>query len=387
MIIEEKIKKKLLNFNDDEDIYQQFEKKCLYLSKLSGMKIDPTYYKLQYEIQEASIHDYVELQTEIYKTIDRKFPQIDFGMSGRLKSPFSYYEKIIRKYINLIEKDEFVIVEVLDDFAMKIFVSSINYPVDKISVDDDGIYIDSGPDEFRISEPNNIEYPVKNKLVTDAFEFDYNGKRITVIVEDGMSNVYIDNKIPYICTTINNEKVTLPLNSAITYKKSHKEDLVPYCAAIQDTVQDFLNSQGFMTKKRKDYIKHPKQSGYSSMQWSYYSEEQSLGLELQTRTYDMDAHSDWEHGVGYKPNEHNISSNSLNKVPRFVLTTKFPDGIHSLQMTEAECFEYIYHMSLKDYRKLIKANAEATLESKTVANQVTKEEQENLIEDTDGTQK
>lgn len=387
MVIEEKTKKKLLNFNSDEDIYKQFERKCSYLSRLSGMKIDPTYYKLQYDIQEASMNDYVELQTQIYKTIDSKFPQLDFGMSGRLKSPFSYYEKIIKKYINLIEKDEFVLVEVLDDFAMKVFVTSINYPVDKISVDDDGIYIDSGPDEFRISEPNNIEYPVKNKLVTDAFEFDYNGRKITIIVEDGMSNVYVDNTIPYICTTINNEKVTFPLNSAITYKKSHKEDLVPYCVAIQEAAQDYLNSQGFVTKKRKDYIKHPKQSGYSSMQWSYYSKEQSLGLELQTKTYDMEAYSNWERGLDYKPNEHIVSSNSLDKIPRFVLTTKFPDGVHTLQMTEAECFEYIYHMTLKDYRKLMKANAEAAMETKTVEETVTRKEQEIKIEDTDNLQK
>lgn len=358
MIIEEKTKKRLLTFNNDEDIYKQFERKCSYLSKVSKTKIDPSYYKLQYEIQEASMNDYVELQTEIYRIIDEKFPELDFGISGRLKSPFSYYEKIIKKFVTLLEKDEFAMVEVLDTFAMKAFVTSVNYPVDKISVDSEGIYIDSGPDEFRISEPFSLDVPYKNNLVTDAFEFNHNGRNILVLVEEGLNNIWTTNSIPYICATIEDEKVTLPLNSAITYKKSYKEDLVPYCSAIQETVQDFLNSKGFDTKKRKDYIKHPKPSGYSSMQWSYYSEEQSLGVEFQTRTYDMELYSNWERSVVYKPNEHTVSSNSLNMLPRYVLTTKFPDGIHTLQMTEAECFEYLYQMSLKDYRKLMKYKAE-----------------------------
>lgn len=387
MIIEEKAKKRLLTFDKNEDIYKQFEKKCSYLSKISGIKIDPSYYKLQYEIQEASMSDYIELQTEIYKTVDNKFPQLDFGISGRLKSPYSYYEKIIRKYVNLIEKDEFVLVEVLDTFAMKMFVSSINYPINKVSVDSDGIYIDSGPDEFRISEPIILDVPYKNRLVTDAFEFNYNGQIITALVEDGLSNIWINNSVPYICTTINNEKLTFPLNSAINYKKSHKEDLTPYCAAIQETIQEYLNSHGFTTKKRKDYIKHPKQSGYSSMQWSYYSEDQSLGLEFQTKTFDMESYSNWERGLNYKPEEHIISPNSLNKVPRFVLTTKFSDGIHTYPMTEAECFEYLYHIPLKDYRKLMKANADTTMKKTTVAEEVTKNEQETKTEDNDSIQK
>lgn len=359
MVIEEKSKKRLLTFNNDEEIYKQFEKKCAYLSRLSGLKLDPSYYKLQYEIQEASIADYVNFQTEIYEIIAKKFPELDFGISGRLKSPFSYYEKIIRKFVNLLEKDELKTVEVLDTFAMKLFVLSVNYPVDKISADSDGIYIDSGPDEFRISEPISLDVPYKNRLVTDAFEFNYNGRKILVLVEEGLNNVWTANNIPYICTTIDGEKISFPLNAAINYKKSHKEDLVSYCAAIQETVQDFLNTAGFTTKKRKDYIKHPKSSGYSSMQWSYYSEEQSLGVEFQTRTYDMELYSTWERQIAYKPNEHTISSNSLNMVPRYVLTTKFPDGIHTLQMTEAECFEYLYHMPLRDYRKLMKYKAES----------------------------
>ena len=357
MVIEKKLKSRLLSFNDDQDIYKQFEKKCLCLNRISSLRIDPSYYKLQYEIQEASINDYVELQTEIYKTIYEKFTELDFGLSGRLKSPFSYYEKIITKFVTLLEKDEYTMVEVLDTFAMKAFVSSINYPVNKISVDSEGIYIDSGPDEFRISEPFSLDVPYKNQLVTDAFEFNYNGRIITVLVEEGQKNVWITNNIPYICTNLYGERLTFPLNNAINYKKSHKEDLVPYCVAIQKTVQDFLNDKNFKTKKRKDYIKHPKPSGYSSMQWSYYSEDQSLGIEFQTKTYDMESYSNWERGY-YKPDEHTISANSLNKVPRYVLTTKFSDGIHTLQMTEAECFEYLYNMSLKDYRKLMKYRTE-----------------------------
>lgn len=345
MIIDKKVKEKLLTFNDTEDIYKQFEKKCAHLSKISGIIIKPFDYKLQYEIHEASINDYIDLQTELYEILYNKYSQLEFGMSGRFKSPFSHYEKVIRKFIDLIEKDDLRPVEILDDFAMKIFIRSITYPVDKVSIDSEGIYIDCGPDEFRISD---------NPDAQDAFEFDYKGKIINVLVENGQSNIWIDGRVPYISTTLNDEKITLPLNSAIQYKRSNKEDLVPYCYSIPKDVEEFYNSKGFITKKRKDYIARPKESGYSSNQYSFFSEEQNLGVECQIRTQDMEKYNNLERELGYKPSEKTISANSLSKTPRFVLTTKFPDGVHTYAMTDAECFEYIFGMSLKDYSKKMK---------------------------------
>lgn len=345
MIIDQKVKDKLLTFNDTEDIYKQFERKCAYLKRIAGIIVNPADYKLQYEIHEASMDDYINIQTELYETLYNKYPQLEFGMTGRFKSSFSHYEKIIRKFIELIEKDDLRPVEILDDFAMKIFIFSIDYPVDKVSVDTEGIYIDCGPDEFRISN---------NPDAKDAFEFNYKGRTINVLVENDQSNIWIDDGTPYISTTLNDEEIVLPLTDSTQYKRSNKEDLVPYCYSIQKDVEEFYNSKGFITKKRKDYIARRKESGYSSNQCSFFSEEQSLGVECQIRTQDMETYNNMERQWGYKPSEKKISANSLSKTPRFVLTTKFPDGVHSYPMTDAECFEYTFGMSLKEYRKQMK---------------------------------
>lgn len=341
MIIEEKIKSKLLTWNDIEPIYKQFEKKCSILTRLSGIIINPNDYQLQYELHASSMDSYISFQTDLYKTLYEKYPNLEFGMSGRLKSHFSHYEKVIRKFIELIERDEFRVVEILDDYAIKIFILSINYPIDKISIDIEGIYIDSGADEFRINDK-------------DTFEFLYDGKSLNIPVKDEQSNIWIDNGVPYICTNYNDKEIVLPLSTAITYKRSNKEDLVDYCYEIQKDIESFYNSKGFDTKKRKDYISRPKASGYSSRQCSFYSEEESLGIECQIRTYDMECFSNEERKIKYKPNEQKLSSNSLKKISRFVLTTRFGDGYKTYAMTDAECFEYIFGMSLQDYRKQMK---------------------------------
>lgn len=341
MIIDEKIKTRLLSWNDNEPIYKQFERKCASLTRISGVVINPIDYQLQYELHESSVDTYVDFQTELYGTLYEKYPNVEFGMAGRLKSSFSHYEKVIRKFVELFQRDEFKTAQILDDYAIKIFILSINYPVDKISVDSEGIYIDSGADEFRIDDG-------------DCFEFLYKDKPINVLVKEGASNVWIDNTIPYIRTVKNDEEIILPLNTATQYKKSTKDHLVDFCRDFQKDVEDFYNSKGFDTKKRKDYISKPKPSGYSSRQCSFYSEEQELGIECQIRTYDMERFSNEEREYGYKPSENKLSSNSLNKIPRFALTTRFADGYYTHRMTDAECFEYIFGTSLKEYRKQMK---------------------------------
>lgn len=341
MIIDEKVKNKLLTWDNDGSIYKQFEKKCATLSKISNLIINPEEYQAQYDSHVASMDTYVNLQTELYTSLYEKYPELEFGMMGRLKSPFSHYEKIIRKFVELFEKDELKVVEIMDDYAIKIFPMSINYPVTKASVDTEGIYIDSRADEFRIND-------------SDVFCFSHNGRLITVPVQEGQANIWISNSVPYISTTYNDEVLPFPLNEAITYKKSTKESLVEYCNMIRKDVQQFYNSKGFATKKRKNYIDTPKPSGYSSIQDSFYSEELDLGIECQTRTYDMERFNNKEREYGYKPSEHKASANSLNKISRFALTTCFQDGIHTYRMTDAECFEYLYGISLTDYRKQMK---------------------------------
>lgn len=348
MIIDKDIKNRLLTWNDEEPIYKQFEEKCATLSKLSGLIINPDDYQIQYEAQKSSVDYYMNLQNELYGFLYKKHPNIEFAMVGRLKAPFSYYEKVIRKYVEQLSKDEFRIVEVLDVYAIKAFLLNINYPIDKVSVDSEGIYIDSGANEFRIEKD-------------DCFEFTNNEKTINAIVSEGASNLYVDTSVPHICTTRNNEDFDFPLNSATMYKKSSEKHLVKYCYEFQTDTATFFNERKFTTRKKKDYIASPKASGYSSLQWSFYSEEESLGIECQTRTYDMEKFNNMEREYGYKPNEHKLSRNSLKKIPRFALTTQTSfseDGYTTWKWDDSECFEYLFGTSLKEYRKKMQPTVE-----------------------------
>lgn len=352
MVIDPKVKKDLLNWNDKEPIYSQFERKCAILSELSGTIIDPSAYQLQYDLHSLYMDSYVNLQTAVYGYIYEKHPELEFGMSGRLKSPFSHYEKIIRKSVELLEKDEFHAVEILDVYAMKIFIRSVSYDIDKISFDSDGPYIRSGANVYRLA--NN-----------DVFSIPYNGSTIDAVVkiEDReykngrikeCSNVFFENGVPYIRITRDNEKLVLPLNDAVKYKKSNRDDLVGYCTEVDKDVEKFLSSDReykFQIRKRKDYIANEKPSGYQSLQSSFYSAKKGLGIECQTRTTDMEIFNNLEREDGYKPNEHKITNNSLYKLPRYVVTSKFKNGYESYTMNKSECFEYLYKTTMDDYIK------------------------------------
>ena len=357
MFIDEKVKNKLMTWNDNEPIYKQFERKCATLSKMSGLVINPDDYQIQYESQMSSINHYMDLQNELYGFLYKKYPNVEFAIAGRAKSSFSYYEKVIRKFIEQLLKDEYRIVEILDVYAVKVFLLNVNYPIDKVSIDMEGIYIDSGANEFRIDKD-------------DCFEFVYGDKTIDAVVKEGFSNVYIDNTVPHICTTRNDKTFDFPLNMATTLKKSSKELLVKYCYKFQETIGEFYNDKKFTTKKMKDYIDTPKISGYSSLQWSFYSEENALGIETQTRTYDMEQFNNAEREYGYKPGEHKLSRNSLKRMPRFALTTKLPkesfnnwktnnkDEYGTWRWDDNECFKYLFGISLKEYRKMMQPTVE-----------------------------
>jgi hypothetical protein len=346
MIIDERLKKELLTWNDKEPIYKQFEQKCEALSQIANINIKPEDYQLQYNLHESSMDSYIALQKDLYGVLYEKYPNVEFGMAGRLKSSFSHYEKVIRKFVEQIQKDEIKNVEIFDDYAIKIFILYVNYPIDKVSFDEEGIYVNSGADEFRLDNG-------------DCFEFTQDNKIYKVTVAQDCSNVWYEDSIPYIKTTINDKLVTLPLNNATTYKKSAKNYLVNYCKSFQDDVEDFYHSKGFETKKRKDYISKPKPSGYESRQCSFYSDEEDLGLECQIRTYDMEQFNNLEREYGYKPQERDLNGNSINKVPHFVLTSRTQNGYQNYIMTYDECFKYVYGISFADYRK--KMSSQITL--------------------------
>lgn len=353
MVIDEKIKAQLLHW-EDKNIYGQFEKKCATLSKISGLNIDPSMYQLQYDLYTSHLNDYINFQTNAYAYIYKTHPEIDFTMAGRLKSRFSHYEKVIRKFIEQFEKDIFTNVKISDGYAIKVFIRSVAYDINKVSYDSNGVYVDYGKDEFRLVNNDVFSIPYGNRIIDAIVHAEKNeqGKTVFNIIKR-------DNEL-FISTKIDNDVVELPLSEATTYKKSNKADLVPYCKQLEEDIITFYTSkqfekqfeQKFEVIKRKDYISRPKESGYESLQSSFYSEESGLALECQVRTSDMEDFNNAERETGYKPNEHKLSSNPMDRLPRFALTTRFKrGGFQTYLMSEGECYEYIYKNSFKEYTK------------------------------------
>lgn len=329
------------HFNDTEPIRKQFVAKCAEISKLSGVQIDPYYYFEQFDNFSGSIAYFADIQTELYAKLKTKYPELEFGIRGRTKAPLNYYEKVIKKLIqNPFEKPK-----IYDQFANKIFLMSVQYSIDSINIEDEKVQIESDKELFDID-------------INDCFDFLYKNSIRAVLVED-LSNIIIDNGEVFILFLDKEDNTTkkLPLSNAIHYRKSSKDDLVPYCYEIRKDILEFYETKKFERKKTKNYIKSPKESGYESIQDSYYSTEYDVGIETQIKTFDMDKNAKddpMQCRTTYKPGVKDLNNNSIYRVPKYALTTGRKDTNIPLTYTPAEdvCFKYTFDFLKEDYLKL-----------------------------------
>ena len=69
---------------------------------------------------------------------------------------------------------------------------------------------------------------------------------------------------------------------------------------------------------------------------------------------DMEIFNNKERAEYYKPDEHKLTKNALQKMPYFALTTRVnfaEEGFTTWRWNDEECFEYLYGIPLKEYRK------------------------------------
>lgn len=331
-----------------ETVIKQFEKYCNELNKQYQTNIDPNYYISQFNNFSSSIQYFAELQEQLYIQLKTSFPNLDFGIRGRSKTAFSYFTKVLER----LKKDPFEIAEIQDLFANKVFVRSIDFPIDKISFYyDDSFAIYSGHHELDLIHDDALVFPNGNVIII-------RNPSEQIIKKD--SNLFIkDLDTGILCN----------LNDA-TLKRSNQTSLIPYLYEMEKVSYKFYSSIGFERCKIRDYIATPKESGYSALQDSFYSPELNLGIETQYKTQDMETASKEDPKQArntYKKGSREINENTLYQVPHYALTSCIYDRKKNQIVpithipSDDKCLEYTFHITKKEYLKEMALQAQIKL--------------------------
>lgn len=320
-----------------EVVIKQFEKRCTALNKKYQANIDPDYYISQFNNFSSAIRYFADLQEQLYMKLKTAYPNLDFGIRGRSKTAFSYFSKVLEK----LRKDPFELAEIHDLFANKVFVRSIDFPIDTVDSYFDGSFaINSGLQELNLIEGDVITTENCTTLIKNPS---------SQIVQQG-SEIFIKDLDTGIMQNLSNS----------TLKRSNKDSLVPYLYEMEKISHTFYSNEGFVRCKIKDYIATPKPSGYSSLQSSFFSPELNLSIETQYKTQDMEIASKEDPKQArntYKKGSREINENTLYQVPHYALTTcmydKELDNVVPITYipTDDSCLEYTFHITKPQYLK------------------------------------
>lgn len=328
-----------------EIVIRQFEKQCYALNKKYSCHINPDYYISQFNKYSSSIRYFSELQQKLYMELKTKFPNLDFGIRGRSKTALSYFTKVLDK----LKKDPFSIAEVQDQFANKVFLRSVNFPIDRIEIYDDGSFIiHSGIHELSLIENDALEFS------SDVHNPNYPN---TIVIRDLSEQIVVKDQD----LQIKDLDTGLMRNlTGSTLKRSNKNCLIPYVYKMRKISVDLYSSVGFNRCKIKDYIAAPKENGYSALQDSFYSKKLNLSLETQYKTEDMERDSKenpLQKRNYYKKGSREINKNTLYQVPHYALTTCIYDERKKQVIpttyipTDDKCLEYTFHITKEEYLK------------------------------------
>lgn len=342
-----KKKYKYMLDENDEDIIEQFKKCCYEMKRLYKTNIDVDYYIVRYNeyTSQNSLLQFKNIQEKMYHTLKSKYPDIDFGIRGRTKSPFSYFQKILNK----LEDNPKQPVYVNDECANKIFIRSRKCKINEIGIDNEGPYIIYGKEMIYIK-------------AGDCLNVNFNGRYYNNIYISSLSkSLFLKDDHIYVKTS---EGFIVPIQDGIL-EQSSKEDLIPFCYKFRDEIDKFYENLNFELVKQADYIANKKESGYSSLQNSYNLKTPnfSLSTETQIKTADMEYDSKTQPGQKrslYKPESRILSSNSIYKVPIYILTTAFPNienmpsqfACATVIPNPEECWNYTFKEKKKDNPEL-----------------------------------
>lgn len=322
-----------------------------------------------------------------------KFPNLDFTFEGRLKSEYSYFNKIIKEHIDgkFLDSSTHSRSLVYDTFAFRIILNSVSYDVnDSFSITNEKKnrkeyqFVTGSQDNdnktYRLNEGDIIQFSNGDSIsVTSDNIVDMNN-RIYVITESGSY---------------------LPINGA-KIVKSDRSTLDNLLYDIQNELSQFYEENSdfeHLENRDKDYVKHPKKLKYSisglkdtlanaspdilikrlkyhriddkdsinisrgpflpcyqSLHQSYYYRPYNTFFENQIRTIHMHNIAEYSSTFGhdvYKSNR--MDENSLSKLPTFITYSRkilrgkpnYSYEIHDIDYSVQKSFG----ISLEDFYK------------------------------------
>lgn len=326
-----------------EIVIKQFERQCDALNKKYNSNIDAYHYISQFNKFSSSIRYFSELQEKLYGELKTKFPNLDFGIRGRSKTALSYFTKVLDK----LKKDPFSIAEVQDQFANKVFLRSIDFPIDKVNIYYDGTYnINSGLHELSLikSDALNFSPDIQNPNYPNTIIIKNPSEQL---VSKG-NNLWVKDLDTGIMRNV----------TGATLKRSNEASLIPYLYKMRNISVDLYANSGFERCKIRDYIATPKESGYSALQDSFYCKKNNLSLETQYKTQDMERESKenpLQKRNYYKKGSREINKNTLYQVPHYALTTCIYDEVKKQAVpttyipSDDKCLEYTFHITKEAY--------------------------------------
>lgn len=219
----------------------------------SSINIDYGKYIAEYNKASKTLLPLVaKLKLKDFIFLCTKFPNFDFTFEGRLKSEYSYFNKIIKSYVENssvpIEHrknnpDSFF----YDIFAFRIVLNSISYNIDDSfsTIDKKGkvhykftTFKCDEKEAYKINEGDTIRFADGTKIVITKDNLVEMNSKIYVISENGSY---------------------LPINRAQIVKED-RSALTEALYNIQDALDQFYQENNFeeLEGRNKDYVKNPK---------------------------------------------------------------------------------------------------------------------------------
>lgn len=311
-----------------------------------------------------------KLNLKKFQFLSESLPNFNFDFEGRLKSEYSFFDKIIRQAIEKginpdnisTNKDDEPYYALYDIFAFRVILNSVSYNVDRAICT-----YNERKKAYQYQFANSNAKKLQNIKSGDVITFS-DGNSITVTP----NNLTLMNNVVYV---ISENGSYLPINgSKIT--KTDRSTLDKALYQIKDTLSSFYEANGYkhIENRDKDYVKNPKtlrhfvrdsqnrlitdlknrmtsentldliarlkryniknresmhlSNGkfipcYQSLHQTYYYEPYDIYFEDQIRTIHMHNIAEYSEHFGhdvYKSNR--LDENSLSKLPSFITYSK-----------------------------------------------------------------
>lgn len=356
----------------EDSAVEKFIKSANQLHQMdNSINIDYPKYIAKYNQASKTILPLIaKLNFKKYIFLSEELPNFDFSFEGRLKSEYSFFDKIIRQTIeketnhdNVLDNNDSELYYALYDiFAFRIILNSVSYDVDK-AICTYNERKKSYQYQFGTSATKKLQTIKNDDVITFS-----DGKTITVTSD----NLVFMNNAVYI---MSENGSYLPINgSKITIKDRSTLDKALY--QIKDKLSSFYEANGYkhIEHRDKDYVKNPKvltypikssqgkvisslknrmsfenplalinqlkghgikskddihiSNGkflpcYQSLHQTYYYEPYDIYFEDQIRTIHMHNIAEYSEQFGhdvYKSNR--LDENSLGKLPSFITYSK-----------------------------------------------------------------